>query len=81
MTTPTHDLEVLADRADAFVAGMDRTERVAWLKAQGVADVQILDVLLSTEDPELDELTRDHAHGIAIAIADGELAVTPEWLN
>lgn len=75
------DSQTLADRADAFVTSLDRTERVAWLKRQGMTDVQILDVLLSGDDPELDELIRDEAHRVAIAVSDGELSSTPTWLR
>lgn len=76
----TTDTTPLSDRADAFVASMDRTERVTWLKHQGVTDLQILDALLDRDDPELDDFTRDQAQDIAVAVADGELTAVPGWL-
>jgi hypothetical protein len=72
---------LLHDRADDFVSGMDRTERVAWLKSQGFADRQIFDVLLGEDDPELDEFCRDTAHGIAADAVNGARSELPEWLN
>lgn len=77
----TIDGQSLADRADEFVSRLDRTERVAWLKIQGFTDVQILDALLSAEDPKLDDLVRQTASAVAIAVADGELTPAPRWLS
>ena len=47
--------DMLHDLADTFVSGMDRTQRVVWLKGQGFTDRQILDALLDNGDPDLDE--------------------------
>jgi len=77
-----HD-ELLHDRAEAFVAGMDRTERVTWLQRQGVTDQQILDAMLDPEDRDLDEFTREQAHAVASAVANGALGgdQVPQWLR
>lgn len=88
MSTETHeaqqnaapDEDVLHGRADDFVAGMDRTERVVWLKDRGFTDQQILDALLDPEDGDLDEFCRDAAHQVAADVANGSLTGTPEWL-
>lgn len=77
-----HD-EQLHDRADTFVSGLGRAERVVWLQRQGVSDQQILDAMLDPEDSDLDEFTREHAHALASAVANGELTEgqVPDWLR
>lgn len=73
--------ERLHDKADAFVSGMDRTERVAWLQHQSFTDREILDALLDPDDPDLDEFTRNAAHSMAAEAADGSLTQAPAWLQ
>jgi hypothetical protein len=87
MSTPTEitvDIddttgEQLHERADRFVSGMDRAERVVWLQRQGFTDRQILDALLDPEDADLDEFCRDAAHGVAAEVANGSTG-RPAWL-
>lgn len=83
MTTLIDHSEQLHDAADAFVAGMDRTERVVWLQKRGLTDEDIFQALLNPDDPDLDGLTRDNAHDIAAHVANGELSgkQIPHWLR
>lgn len=73
--------DALHERADDFVSGLDRGERVIWLQRQGVADLTILDALLDDDDPDLDEFCRDTAHGVAADVANGALYPEPSWLQ
>lgn len=78
--TVAPDEDALHGRADDFVAGMDRCERVDWLKSQGFTDRQVLDALLDPEDHDLDEFCRDAAHQVASDVANGSRAGAPSWL-
>lgn len=78
--TAAPDEDVLHGRADDFVAGMDRCERVDWLKGQGFTDRQVLDALLDPEGRNLDEFCRDAAHQVASDAANGAWAGIPSWL-
>lgn len=71
----------LRDAADAFVAGMDRTERVTWLQRQGFTDQQILDALLDIDDADLERFTRDAARAVVDQVVSGELDSPPAWLR
>lgn len=73
--------DALHELADTFVSGMDRTQRVVWLKGQDFTDRQILDALLDTDDGDLDGFCRDAAHGVAADAANGALSSTPPWLR
>lgn len=75
------DDDELHDKADAFVAGMDRTERVAWLQWQSYSDREILDALLNKDDPDLDEFTREAAHSIASEVNNATPTQVPAWLR
>lgn len=74
-------LDTLQDRAEAFVSGMNSTERITWLQGQSYTDLQILDALLNPDDRELDEFTRDAAGSIAAQAANGSLTPLPGWLQ
>lgn len=73
--------ELLHDRADAFVASLDRGERVTWLKRHGLSDLEILEALLDPDDADLDELTRERAHQVAADVANGSIDIAPAWLR
>ncbi|WP_026927410.1 hypothetical protein [Granulicoccus phenolivorans] len=66
-------------RADAFVAGLDRDGRRAWLQRRGVPDRRIRQALQDSGDPDLDAFTRDLAHGIADQVGHAGPPV-PDWL-
>lgn len=56
--------------ADAFIAGKDLGERIAWLRSIRIPEQAILAALGNPADPDLDEFARDAAHEIAAEILD-----------
>lgn len=77
----TVDEDYFHDRADTFVASLSCSERITWLKKQGVTDEEILQALLDPQDSQLDEFTREQAHEIASSAANGNVQQLPIWLQ